>query len=512
MEVDIRGPKKILLHPCAPNFFLRRATEEHMSADSGAARDLERLRSQLLSLRAQRCAAPSSSSTQPTAKQASSSSLATNDRRSVDGQISFKEGDAVSVVDDASLVPQLKSASKLAYLGSAGTVVAYSATSGSYVIAFHDGCEVEFPANCVTGDTSSHGSNNNSNNNNKIASSNNADDGDGKKSTSAPTGITRSNTTGGDDDKENPDSRRVAAGTSATAAAAAGSSSAAAVACPFPSRPIARWRAPPPPTSVVQLAMEVGTASAARQRSQEQSELAAALAAAGLPNGSAAAASSSSTPAAPATSAAPALGRVSGFAGSAASAATAAPQQSHAKKSLVAATTSTTTTTTPAPASFISSVKSAVMPATSKAVAVAPAMKRSAAAAAAASGFHPMTGGGGGTVAVSSGGKAIRVVANGEYGASRFESDALPVNKVVVVKPIFKTMQAFRVAVARDMGWNGIGRKCAALYDAATGREVLSVDELTDGMWYIASAGNPLVPLPTSSKLLGVVLNQMKIC
>jgi hypothetical protein len=76
------------------------------------------------------------------------------------------------------------------------------------------------------------------------------------------------------------------------------------------------------------------------------------------------------------------------------------------------------------------------------------------------------------------------------------------------VKPILRTMQAFRTAVARELP----SKRCTALYDAGTGREILDPADLCQDMWYIASAGKALQPIPSGSPFFSVVLNSMKVC
>ncbi|RHW73925.1 hypothetical protein DPX39_030030900 [Trypanosoma brucei equiperdum] len=92
---------------------------------------------------------------------------------------------------------------------------------------------------------------------------------------------------------------------------------------------------------------------------------------------------------------------------------------------------------------------------------------------------------------------SVRVFENGEYGDRN--NDRFPF-RTVTLRPAHKTMRAVMNTVERELEWHALGKKVDTIYDA-TGCEVTSVDQLTDGQALVASAGDRFV-IPHSSSIL----------
>nr|CCC89779.1 conserved hypothetical protein [Trypanosoma congolense IL3000] len=90
---------------------------------------------------------------------------------------------------------------------------------------------------------------------------------------------------------------------------------------------------------------------------------------------------------------------------------------------------------------------------------------------------------------------SVRVFENGEYGDQK--TDRFPY-RTITLRPTHKTMRAVMNTIDRELAWNSVGKKVDVIYDA-TGCEITSVDQLTNGQAIVASAGDRFViPHPSS--------------
>ncbi|CAD2218650.1 hypothetical protein AGDE_13106 [Angomonas deanei] len=88
----------------------------------------------------------------------------------------------------------------------------------------------------------------------------------------------------------------------------------------------------------------------------------------------------------------------------------------------------------------------------------------------------------------------IKVFENGLYGDDKFDRAYI----TVTIRPTYKTMTAVKSTITRELQWRD-GRKVDALFDA-TGAEIETVDQLTDGAAIVASAGDRfVVPFPNTA-------------
>jgi hypothetical protein len=67
------------------------------------------------------------------------------------------------------------------------------------------------------------------------------------------------------------------------------------------------------------------------------------------------------------------------------------------------------------------------------------------------------------------------------------------------VRPVVKSVASLCAVVSRELQWNSMGRRVEMIFDAATGEPVTSIESLRDGVWYVASGGHAMVPIPAAS-------------
>ncbi|CCW68214.1 unnamed protein product [Phytomonas sp. Hart1] len=88
----------------------------------------------------------------------------------------------------------------------------------------------------------------------------------------------------------------------------------------------------------------------------------------------------------------------------------------------------------------------------------------------------------------------VHVYENGNYESNEYER----AYRTIAIRSTYRTLHSVRTLITRELEWKH-GMKVEILFDAS-GAEILSLDQLCDGAFIIASAGDRfIIPYPTSS-------------